>query len=109
MAAVAVLFLWHISRFSGYEPIASALFPVFLLCLVATPLLVLWGLGFSLYLCCLERAAREDGKAKPSPFVFAVCGLLWLAQLFIFRLVPFFAGESRTQRFFVDGWLDRLL
>lgn len=106
MAAIPVI--WQILRFHGPSMICGLLFLPFLYCVAVLPLLLVWGIGFSLYVQRAMRSRGEIPEAEPEIFVFLACILLWLAAGYLFRLLPIFAGESGVPPSFLDPWLNQL-
>ena len=112
MVATVIPFVCQFSRLAGGRALGNLTEIAFVLALPLMPMapvLIVCGLGYSLWIRA-RMASREQAPAgRPSILIFIGCGLVWILVGYTFRLVPLFAGESTVQRGWIDGWLDRLL
>jgi hypothetical protein len=100
-------------RFEGLETLDSLLFPYAAFSVFLAPLLIAWGIGFTLYLRLKRKRAVREGPPKPSLLVFVVSVPLWLFSGYTYTLLPLFLGDairgSQIHRTWMDGWVDWLL
>ena len=112
IAATALALALQTTRVTGILerwPITGVLFLPGVVAFYATPVLAAWGIGYSLVVSRRMASSERTHEGKPSLYIFVVCALVWLFVWYTFRLYPLFVGESRVQRVFIDGWLDKLL
>ena len=93
----------------GHGPVHGWLLDLTFLALFVAPLLLMWGIGLTLFLRLRSRSGEAVQKPRASLLVFVVCGVIWFCAAYTFQLVPFFLGENRVPRLFIDDWLDMLL
>jgi hypothetical protein len=112
IAATALALAPQTTRVTGILerwPITGVLFLPGVIAFYATPVLAVWGIGYSLALSWRMASREQAHEGKPSLYIFVVCALVWLFVWYTFKLFPLFVGESRVERVFIDGWLDKLL
>ena len=100
-------------RFEGWGTLSSVLFPYAFLSFFLAPLLIVWGVAFTLYLRLKRGKEVQEVSPKPSFLVFVVSVPLWLFSGYTYTLLPLFLGDvirgSGIHRTWMDGWVDWLL
>ena len=107
LVTTCVPLLWHVSRLTGYTSIAEvSLMITFAFLLVAPCALLAW-----LALAVARRvAAKGTDEIRRIPVdEMLLYSFFWMVSVYLFRLLPLFAGESGVHPSILDPWFSRLL